>query len=49
MSPVRVVYHALGLVELAVDVYGWVRRPVTRREKAFPLKPKPKPSPAPRR
>lgn len=53
MSPAgkvgRVIFNVLGVVELVVDVYGWVKRLVTKREQPFPLKPKPKASPAPRR
>ena len=45
----RAIFNVRGLVELVVDVYGWVKRAVTKRERPFPLKPKPKASPAPRR
>ena len=36
----RTVYAVLGAVELAVDVYDFVARLVTGREKPFPMKPK---------
>jgi hypothetical protein len=36
----RAIFTALGAVELAVDVYGWVKRLLRPREEPFPMKPK---------
>lgn len=36
----RAIYTALGAVELAVAVYDWVKRWISKREEPFPMKPK---------